>query len=261
MHLLYLDESGHAQDPNSDFFVLAGFSVFERQTHWFDTAMAPIAERFNPQNPRDVEFHGSPMRGGKGEWDTITPADRVQATVDILALLADRQLQPRVFVSVIEKRLMPPEQILPLAFEDLAARFDSYLASFWHRKKQAERGLVIFDKTDYEHKLQSLSHLFKHEGHTNGRLRNFAEVPLFLDSKASRLIQMADMIAYWTYRYYQSGDYRGFDMIRPYIHAYGGVIHGHCKHISPETEQRLANLPEQPHPFPPPTPAAPKEAG
>ncbi|MGN6318255.1 DUF3800 domain-containing protein [Trinickia sp.] len=33
MHLLYLDESGHPDDPNSEFFVVAGFSVFERQTH------------------------------------------------------------------------------------------------------------------------------------------------------------------------------------------------------------------------------------
>lgn len=254
MHLLYLDESGHASDPQSDFFVLAGFSVFERQTHWLEAAMTPIAARFNAANPKEVEFHGAPMRGGKDDWRRFLPAERVQAVVDILALLANRQLQPRVFVSVIEKKLMAPEQILAKSFENLAVQFDAYLASFWQRKKQAERGLVIFDKTDYEQKLQSLSHLFKHEGHTNGRLRNFAEVPLFLDSKASRLIQLADMIAYWVFRYYQSGDDRGFKMIAPYIYSHGGVAHGYCKHISTETELRLTTLPDNAHPFPMPTP-------
>ncbi|MGN6231165.1 MAG: DUF3800 domain-containing protein [Trinickia sp.] len=45
-------------------------------------------------------------------------------------------------------------------------------------------------------------------------MRNLAEVPLFLDSKASRLIQMADIVAYWIFRYFQSGDSRGFEVIR-----------------------------------------------
>jgi hypothetical protein len=30
MHLLYADESGSVGDPKQQFFVLAGFSVFER---------------------------------------------------------------------------------------------------------------------------------------------------------------------------------------------------------------------------------------
>ncbi|WP_413786047.1 DUF3800 domain-containing protein (plasmid) [Agrobacterium sp. rho-13.3] len=37
LHLLYLDESGHSHDLSSDFFVLAGFSIFERQTHFART--------------------------------------------------------------------------------------------------------------------------------------------------------------------------------------------------------------------------------
>ncbi len=31
LHLTLLDESGHSHDPSSDFFVLAGISIFERQ--------------------------------------------------------------------------------------------------------------------------------------------------------------------------------------------------------------------------------------
>ena len=79
MHLLYLDESGHSHDPASEFFVLAGFSIFERQTHWLEQQIDPIALRFSPRNPRGIEFHGSPMRGGKDEWKGVPPADRVQA--------------------------------------------------------------------------------------------------------------------------------------------------------------------------------------
>ncbi|WGS55162.1 DUF3800 domain-containing protein (plasmid) [Paraburkholderia sp. D15] len=254
MYLLYLDESGHAQDPATKFFVLAGFCVFERQTHWLETHMDPIAARFSATNPKEIEFHGAPMRGGKDEWKGVPPEDRVQAVVDILALLQDRQLKLKVFASVIEKSTMAAGDILQQSFENVACEFDRYLTSLYmSRNRDAQRGLVIFDKTSYEEKLQALSHVFKHQGHANGKLRNFSEVPLFLDSKASRLIQMADLIAYWIFRYFESGDDRGYRMIEPFFHGRKGSKVGLIKAVTPETDARLQNLPAQAYPFPDPT--------
>lgn len=43
MHLLYLDESGSIADPSQQFFVLAGLSVYERQTHWVEQKLNCIA--------------------------------------------------------------------------------------------------------------------------------------------------------------------------------------------------------------------------
>ena len=42
--------------------------------------------------------------------------------------------------------------------------------------------------------------------HWGNTLVNFAEVPLFLDSKMSRLIQLADLVAYALFRKYEFGD-------------------------------------------------------
>lgn len=196
MHLLYLDESGHPKDPGTQFFVLAGFAVFERSTHWLESRINPIAERINPHDPSAIEFHGSPMYSAKDDWSGVAPTQRVQALVDVLSILGNPQLKLRVFASVIEKSTMPQEKILERSFEAVAHQFDQYLADMWNRRRDPQRGLVICDKASYEQKLQALSSLFKHQGHALGRLRNFAEVPLFLDSKASRLIQMADLIAY-----------------------------------------------------------------
>lgn len=195
------------------------------------------------------------MRAGREDWHGVSPADRVQALVDVLALLANPQLKLRVFASVIEKALVPQDKILSQSFENLASEFDKYLGSMY-LQKNPQRGLVIFDKTDYEEKLQTLSHFFKHQGHANGKLRNFAEVPLFLDSKASRLIQLSDLIAYWIFRYFQSGDDRGFKLIEPHFHRYGGVPYGFIQNVSQNTVTRLSNLPPQQYPFPLPTPAA-----
>lgn len=255
LYLLYLDESGHSHDPATKFFVLAGFCIFERQTHWLESAIDPIAARFSATNPRAIEFHGAPMRGGKGEWEGVAPADRVQAVVDILSLLEDRQLKLKVFASVIEKSTMEPDEILQQSFENVACEFDKYLTALYRAKGKgdktnAQRGLVIFDKTSYEAKLQALSHVFKHQGHTSGKLRNFAEVPLFLDSKASRLIQMADLIAYWIFRHFESGDDRGYKLIEPYFHGRKGSKVGLIKSITRATEERLESLPPAKHPFP-----------
>lgn len=76
MHLLYLDESGHPQDPGTQFFVLAGFAVFERSTHWLESRINPIAERFRPQDPSSIEFHGSPMYTAKDDWAGVAPVER-----------------------------------------------------------------------------------------------------------------------------------------------------------------------------------------
>lgn len=193
------------------------------------------------------------MRSGNGTWKGVSPNDRVQAVVDILSLLADKQLQLKVYACVIEKKLFSPNDILARSFEEVASCFDGYLKTLY-KKKNPQRGLVILDKSNYEEKIQTLSHVFKHVGHANGQLRNFAEVPLFLDSKASRLIQMADLIAYWIFRHFQSGDQRGYNLIKPYFARYGvGPVSGLRCHVTPETEARLSSLPVPVHPFPKPS--------
>lgn len=254
LHLLYLDESGHSHDPSTNFFVLAGFAIFERQTHWLDSQINPVAERFNAADPASIEFHGSPMFSGKKAWEGVPPVNRVQAVVDILALLQNSRLQLRVFASVIEKSKVPRNKIVEKSFEVVAQQFDQYLANMWHgRRKDPQRGLVICDKTSYEQDLQDLSTLFKNKGHSEGKLRNFAEVPLFLDSKASRLIQMADLIAYWIFRYHQSKDDRGFKMIEPAIYHRNGQRVGLVSDVTPATEAALAAIQPHKYQFPSPT--------
>lgn len=253
MYLLYLDESGHPHDPNSQFFVLAGFSIFERQTHWLDQAIEPIAARFNATESKLVEFHGGPMRTGKDGWFEIPPADRVQAVVDIFECIKDASgkssIAINLFAVVIEKSLIRPDQLLERAFEIVSSEFDKQLGRLFLRKNP-QRGLIILDRSSYELQIQSLSNTYKTVGHTNGKLRNLAETPLFLDSKASRLIQAADLIAYWTFRRYQALDDRGFKIIEPLFCRINGQVSGLVEIITEETRNRIAAIPAHAHPFP-----------
>ena len=225
MFLLYSDESGSAKDASQTYFVLAGFCIFERQSYWLSKELDSIAARFNAADPSSVELHGSPMFGGRSFWRQFPVADRHQAMTDALSLLNSSDRSSRVFVCVVNKVNASPSDPVELAFEQLVSRFDQYLMRL-HKENKTERGIVIFDKSTYETTIQNLATDFRTIGHTWGVVRNLAEVPLFLDSKASRLIQLADLIAYSAFRHYEKGDNRFFSIIEGRIDSAGGAVHG-----------------------------------
>ncbi|MEW5986988.1 MAG: DUF3800 domain-containing protein [Chloroflexota bacterium] len=222
---MYADESGSTHDARQQFLVLAGFCVFERQGYWIANELDRIAARFNPADPSAVELHGSPMLSGRGDWRNYSNGDRRRAVEDILKVFLASHPSNRLFASVVKKTAVSPQDPVEVAFEQLASRFDYYLTRL-HKNGDTQRGIIIFDKSTYESTIQSLATDFRTIGHKWGLIRNFSEVPLFLDSRASRLIQLADIIAYVTFRYYERGDSQFFSIISNRFDAEGGVVHG-----------------------------------
>jgi hypothetical protein len=53
-----------------------------------------------------------------------------------------------------------------------------------------------------------------------------AEVSVLLDSKSSRLIQLADLVAFAVFRFYEYNDYSFYLIISKCFDAEGGVTHG-----------------------------------
>lgn len=229
MHLLYVDESGSAADASQKHFILAGVSVFERQTHWIEQTLNDIATRFDPINPHSLELHGSPMRSGKDGWRKIPRLDREQAIKDALQLSVADQTHNnavRLFGSVVNKSKL--EGIDPVfhSFEQMTSRFDMFLQRRYTKHKDPQRGLMLFDESSTEQRIQTLAREFKYNGHTYGKTRNYSEVPVFLDSRASRLIQLADLVAYSMFRHYEHGDSQYFDIFKHRFDSEGGVEHG-----------------------------------
>jgi hypothetical protein len=225
MFLLYVDESGSPGDPSQQHFVLAGLSVFERETHWIEAQLNAIAARFNPADPYSCELHGSPMRSGRGVWKGVPLSDRIQAIHDALQIVADRHPKVRLFASVIHRQAPISDDPVTSAFEQLASRFDKFLMREHHRGN-TQRGIAIFDKSSTEKSIQNLARIFKHDGHSWGQLRNFSEVPLFLDSQASRLIQLADLVAFAIFRQFEASDSQFFDIIAHCFDHHQGQNHG-----------------------------------
>ena len=134
--------------------------------------------------------------------------------------------QVRLFGAVLLKANYAGQDIAQIAFEQISSRFDMFLGRLYRQKNDSQRGLILFDKSATEQRIQTLAREFKYSGHSFGVTRNYAEVPVFVDSRASRLIQLADLIAYALFRHFEHGDDRYYEVIKDCFDSEGGVVHG-----------------------------------
>lgn len=151
-------------------------------------------------------------------------AQRIQVFYDALNVLGKAHVSNRVFAVAVRKDRAPKEPV-EYCVEQLCNRFDRYLQRLY-LKGDAQRGLILFDKHASESAIQNLARDFRTIGHSWGFVRNLAEVPVFLDSKASRLIQLADLVAYSVFRNFEHGDSQFYDLIKHRFDSEFGTIHG-----------------------------------
>ena len=226
MHLLYLDDAGSASNPTEQYLVLGGVSVYEAQAHYITQRLDSLAEDVNPSDPHSVEFHASEIFARRSQpWKGLTQ-DRARGMIkSVLSVLSDTYESARAFACVIHKASFPNQDPMEVAFEDLCSRFDRYLQRLRHGG-DAQRGLLILDKSAYETTLQKMSIEFRTLGTSWGVIRHLADTPLFVDSRASRVIQLADHVAYAVFRRYQAGDTQYFDPIASKFDSEDRIVHG-----------------------------------
>jgi hypothetical protein len=223
MYLLYADDSGVASDPNAKYSVLAGFATFENQTYWIQKAVDSVMEKYLGRT--DVELHASPIRSGKGYWRSVPKQTRDCLLKDCLACI--KMNYPRQFIlfgSVVSNK---NESVSEELFSQLTSRFDKFLKRKFIKHGDSARGLCIFDKSKMENQYQNWSRIYQTLGNRwNEKLNNFAEVPLFLDSSISRSIQIADLVAFSLYRYFEHSDDSYYSIIKDCFDKDNSQIHG-----------------------------------
>jgi hypothetical protein len=224
LHLLYLDDSGSVKNAEDRHIILAGVAVFERVPFWFSKKLDELAEEIAPEAPQALEFKGSDILTGRKQWRDVHKERRADIYERALGIMAASG-ETRMFGAVIHKAAISPQDPMEFAFEQICNRFDRFLGRL-HRSSNTQRGLLVLDESSYETSLQGLAIGFRSIGHRWGQLRNLAEVPLFVNSKATRMIQLADLIAHALRQYYERGNPRFFDLISGKFDAEGGVSHG-----------------------------------
>ena len=175
--------------------------------------------------------------GKKAPWKGMPRRERLDTIERGLGLLSHAHWSVKAFAVAVDKHETLENDPVEYAFEEMCNRFNLFLARL-HRDGNTQRGLIVIDKWSYEDALQKLARRFREDGTRWGKLRNMAEVPLFVNSTASRLIQIADLLAWAVWRRYEFKDTRYFDRIVGRFDKDGGVLHGLVHHTSPADECR-----------------------
>lgn len=233
MHILYVDESGSVANPNEQFFVLAGVSVFERGLYHQMKEVDDLVASLGIGVADEIELHGNVIYQGRvPPWRSVKRVEREGILRKALSTLGPSKAAIRLFAVAIEKIAASPRDPVEMAFEEICNRFNLFLGRQNNRStpQAGQRGLIVMDDMKHEKPLQALARHFRINGARWGSFRNLAEVPLFVDSKASRLVQLADLVAYATWRRYEHKDGRFFDDLIPLFDSEGGVIHGLVHH-------------------------------
>ena len=256
MYLLFLDESGtHDSSPA---FIVAGIAVHEEDVYYLQRSLEGILLRH--LTPLGLEHHKfelhateikSPerrrgVRGGRrgkkappvSIWTKVPAATRFAILQDVYDTLTsyvpqDPNYPVVLFGAVVDRRYKDKSK---RAYEQVINKFDEMLGRHYHERSVRERGMIVHDEHQVEPDLQAWSHHWRQVGSRVGRLHNIVHVPLFTDSRSSRLLQAGDFVAFALWRHYGVHDSDWLTQLLPHFDHVDGARHG-LIHVHP-TYQR-----------------------
>jgi len=229
MHLLYLNDSGSTVNPDEEYFVLGGISVPETSVRWLSYELEKVASFYAPQASDTLEFHAAEIFSGRqSPWNKMRHKSERSAVIQkVLHTLDVAKPDVVAFACAVHKASYPREDIVHHAYEEIASRFNRYLQHINEKTKSYQRGIIILDKSSYEVGLQNPAAQIRRNGNRWGNYMSaIVEVPMFVDFRASRGIQLADQIAYSVFRRYNANDPSYFKLIEKRFDTYNGVICG-----------------------------------
>lgn len=231
VYLLYVDESG-TFDKDLEYAVLGGIAIHVADIeHFRATVEAIIAQHVDGHNC-SMELHANAMRSGSRQWRKVPHSVR-HALFDAMVELIGAYRPPSgaafsLFATARAPNAIPSADPLERSFEELLFRFRSMLDRL-STERSPQFGVVVADEAKHEKVVQPLVVRWRATGALRkrmGRLDRIVEVPLFVDSATTRLLQAADIVAHSVYRYYQSHDESLIGRLLPSFDADGGVMHG-----------------------------------
>jgi hypothetical protein len=245
VYLLYLDESGtHGGSP---VFVLAGVAVHEQDAWHFQQRLDGVLATHLPRglNPLAFELHAAdiksprraiPGRRGASEWVSISGDVRFRVLRAVRSAIGsygplDPQYPFALFGAVVDRASYADYE--ERAYEEVLNKFDELLTRQARASGVHQRGIVVHDKAVLERDVQDRADMWRHMRGRIGRLTHLADVPLFADSRASRLIQASDYVAWALWRHYVIGSADEWSRdLWPRVDSVGGVMHG-LIHVTP----------------------------
>jgi len=115
----------------------------------------------------------------------------------------------RLFGDAHDKTCSSGPRAYENAFEQIVTRFNTYLSQFAHTI-----GLLVQDHNETVcRKLTQKMREFHRTGTLWSAIDNIIETPLFVDSQLTSMVQVVDLCAYITRRFFEKGETALFDII------------------------------------------------
>jgi hypothetical protein len=222
MYVLALDESG--THWGAEVLIIAGIAAHEADVRPLERALHAVLTKHLGGLGLDAHKHelhakelktptrAKPATANHGptkdsEWLTVDPAVRLAVLTGAYATIAshvpaDPAFPIRLFGAVVDRRHKQFLTARQYAYDHVLHRFDEMLLRVNKEQPTVQRGIVIHDaNSEQERSVQDMAHIW---ARTGPGLRNLVQVPIFTDSRASRLVQASDFVSWALWRYYSN---------------------------------------------------------
>jgi hypothetical protein len=169
----------------------------------------------------------------------LTYSERIQVVRDIADAVGAWGFA-RLFAECIDKLHFDPvraaRSIGEQAFEQVISRFEKFLQNT-HESANGQRnyGLLVHDNNEtISRKHTDMMRRFHKDGTLWTHIERIIETPLFVDSRLTRLVQVADLCSYALRRYVEQGDTDLFHRIFQRADRFRGVTVGVRHYTTPQ---------------------------
>ncbi|HEY3175295.1 MAG TPA: DUF3800 domain-containing protein, partial [Candidatus Polarisedimenticolia bacterium] len=168
---------------------------------WPDRRRAVLGVRaLNLSRPRTREKQGALLKNYRKTeaYVHLTRVERRNCLEDLATLIGSRK-DARAFADAQDKRRTAGVPGFDFAFEQVVTRFNTFLAS-----TKGLYGLLVQDNNQtVAQRLTDAMRKYHRDGTMWRRLDRVVETPLFVDSALTSMIQLADLCAYATRRFFE----------------------------------------------------------
>ena len=169
----------------------------------------------------------------------LTWEERRQAVLDVAEMVSNWGFA-RLFAECVDKShfdpARSPRSVSEQAFEQVVSRFERFLRNLRPRSAgpgaQRSHGLLVHDNNETVARRHTrMMRSFHATGTLWTSVDRIIETPMFVDSKLTRMVQIADLCAYALRRYLENGETGLFRPIFERADRIGGVAVG-IRHFS-----------------------------
>lgn len=206
MYLAYLDESGSHGRLHNSAYVLAGVVVHEGDVARLEHDLTAVLRRHLADDVDDYEIHAAeihrPKRDADSPWQGLDGETRATILADLITALAAFEPEDPRRLFELHGALAEPDS--PGRERDAYETILNGIDDAVTRNGGGERMIAISDVSDHERQIQIDAAEWRRVVGRLGRLDRMVDVPLFTDSRSSRALQCADLVAWALWRRFGS---------------------------------------------------------